>query len=140
MASMPLWTFVSESGRDVLKEWARKVRLPTWARARLDQKLDVVSQQPFETLIHTRLLAGPIAKQRHIYKLRVDGATAVRVMLCRGPLLGESGHTLLEGALERDRRLTPPDAPERAARNREKVISDPAHRRKPYEPFGTADE
>ncbi|MEK7993365.1 MAG: hypothetical protein AAB403_06120 [Planctomycetota bacterium] len=140
MAWMPLWTFVSESGRDVLKEWAREARLATRVRARLDQKLDVLRRQSFEILIHTHLLAGPIAKQLHIYKLRVDGQVAVRVMLCRGPLPGEPGYTLLAGALERDRRLTPADAPERATRNRDKVISDPVHRRKPYERFGTTDD
>jgi hypothetical protein len=139
MLRMPLWTFVSESGRDVLREWANEIRLPTRLRARLDQKLDVLCTQPFASVIHSSLLAGPIAKQRHIYKLRVNESMALRPLLCKGPLSGEAGYTLLLGAVERDRKLVPGDAPERASRNRELVILDPQHRRKTHERFGEAD-
>ena len=139
MTSMALWTFVSESGRDVLKEWADDARLPTRVRALVDQKMTVLQQQPFESLIHTNLLAGPIAKQRHIYKLRVNGSVAVRILLCRGPLSGEFAYTLLLGAVERDRLLVPNNAPERAAHHRDLIIADPARRRKRHEPFGTGD-
>jgi hypothetical protein len=140
MSSTALWTFVSEGGRDVLRDWAKEVRLPTRVRALVDQKVNVLRQQPFETVIHTHLLAGPIAKQHHIYKLRVNGSVAVRLMLCRGPLVGESGYTLLLGAVERDSNLVPADAPERATRNRTVVLGDPVHRRKEHESFGTADD
>ena len=102
--NIALWTFVSESGREVLRDWANRIGLPTLVRAQLDQKLDVLRQQPFDVVIHTHLLA-PVGKQRHIYKLRVNGKVAARPMLCRGPLANESAYTLLVGAVERDGRL-----------------------------------
>jgi hypothetical protein len=135
---MTLWTFVSESGRDMLADWAGELRLPTRVRAAIDQKADVLRQQPFEILIHTNLLAGPIAKQRHIYKLRVNGDIAVRLMLCKGPLERDDGYTILLGAVERDGKLVPADAPERASLNRELVLKSPRERRKFYERLGKA--
>jgi hypothetical protein len=134
--NMFLWTFVSETGRDALLEWASEIRLPTRVRAIVDQKLDVLRQQPFETIIHTNLLAGPIAKQGHIYNLQINREVTVRLMLCRGPLSADVGYTLLLGAVERDGRLVPAEAPEMATRNRELVVTDPDRRRKPYERFG----
>jgi hypothetical protein len=124
-----LWAFFSERGRDTVMAWADRERLPTRVRAVLDQKCDVLRCQPFECVVHSKLLAGPIA--RHIYKLRLNGAIAVRIMLCRGPFDGEVAYTLLEGAVERDGKLVPRDAPDRAVRNRLTLIDDP-HRRKEH--------
>lgn len=101
----------------------------------MDQKVLVLRQQPFEIVLHTHLLA-PIAT--HIYKLRVNGTVAVRLMLCRGPVVGEEGYTILVGATERDRKLFPRDAPHQASRNRGLVIRDPAHRRKEHETFAAS--
>jgi hypothetical protein len=131
--SITLWTFLSESGRDTLQEWSDGARLPTRVRALMDQKLDVLRCQPFEAVIHSKLLAGPIAQ--HIYKLRLNGIVAVRIMLCRGPLLGDVGYTMLVGAVERDGKLVPRDAPERAGRNRAIVLERPKERRKVHDRF-----
>jgi hypothetical protein len=132
--SVSLWDFVSHRGRDEVREWARSIRMPIHVRAVLDQKLDVLRQQPLDLVLHTHLLAGPIGK--HIYKLRVNGTVAVRLMLCQGPMPGEAGYTLLCGATERDRHLIPRDAAEQARRNRGLILADPQHRRRPHEPFG----
>ena len=135
MLPLVLWTFVSMTGRDVLGEWASSIRMPKATRAKLDQALDRLGQLPFEKAIHTHLLA-PVARERHIYKLRVNGHVAVRIMLCRGPLRAEDAYTLLVGAVERDGRLDPPDAPRKAANRLEEVLRHPSERRKLYEGLG----
>lgn len=124
-----LWAFTSKGGRDIVSEWVNAVRLPTRVRAVLDQKCDVLRCQPFESVVHSKLLAGPIAK--HIYKLRLNGTIAVRIMICRGPVAEEIEYTLLEGAVERDGKLVPRDAPDRASRNRLTLLAHP-HRRKEH--------
>jgi hypothetical protein len=131
-----LWTFVTESQRDALRDWAHGLRLQTPVRAKLDRKLDMLQQQTFEILLHTKVVSGPILKD--IYKLRVNGEVAARIMFCRGPLPRDEGYTLLAGAEERNWKLEPLDAPERASHRRELVLKDPEHRRKPYERFGKA--
>jgi hypothetical protein len=130
-----LWTYVHSSAEpDVLHAWADSERLPSHVRALIDQKLRVLQQQPLELVRHTHLLSGPVGK--HIYKLRVNGTVAVRLMLCRGPRAGEAGYTILACALERDRQLVPRDVIERAERHRDRVLEDPDGKRRPYEALG----
>jgi len=125
-----LWTFVSSVGRDLLVEWAENSRLPTKVRAQLDQKLDVLRQHSFDSVAHSKLLAGPVAP--HVYKLRVNGTIAVRILLCRGPVTVEIEYTLLQGAIEKDGRLDPRDAATRACSHRAEVLRAPALHRKDH--------
>lgn len=134
MSVTVLWTFVA-NGRDVSQEWANGLRLALAIRARLDQALDRLCQLPFEAVLHTHLLA-PMGKHKHILKLRVNGQVAVRILLCRGPLDGETAYTLLVGAVERDWQLEPRDAPEKASSRREQVLAEPTLKRKLHERFG----
>ena len=135
MTDVRIWTFVTVNSRDALSEWADHVRLPTRERALLDQKLDVLQSLPFEVVINTKLLAGPLTGVAHIYKLRVNASLAVRIMLCRGPVSGELCYTLLDGAIERGGKLDPPQAPRRASERRTLVIEAPQQRRKRHEGF-----
>ena len=112
-----LWDFCSLAGRNLLRDWAEGENLSARDRAVLDQKLDRLSQIDFGLARGTNLLHGPVNKKLHIYKIRAMGDKAMRPLLCRGPLAVEEEYTLLEGALERDGKWDPRDAPDRAAAN-----------------------
>jgi hypothetical protein len=135
-----IWNFIGAGGHDVMLEWADALHLDPGVRAKLDGALegalDRLRRQGFDILLHTNAVAGPIMND--IYALRVNGPVAARVLFCRGPLPGEDAFTLLAGAVEQGRKLSPADAPENAARNRELALKEPAHRRKLYDGFGKA--
>jgi len=120
-----LWDFLSARGENVILRWVKDDRLTVSDRAKLNQKLDRLSQVEFSLAIDTKLLAGPIHKD--IYKLVIHGDVMLRPMLCRGPVdpLGE--YTLLLGAVETGGKL-PKGSKEKAAENREAVLSDPSRR------------
>ncbi len=131
---MTLWDFLGPHKENMIRRWADKERLTARDRGKLEAKLVVLSGLDFPTAWQTKLLDGPIHKQRHVYKLVVHGTVMLRPMLCRGPIHNDSECTLLLGAKEVGRRLQPEDAPERAERNRQTVIQDP-NRRGPHEPL-----
>jgi hypothetical protein len=131
MAELTLWDFLSARGENVILRWVKDARLTTRDRAALNQKLDRLRQMDFDLAIGTKLLAGPIEKQRHIYKLVIHGDVMLRPLLCRGPIDPQTEYTLLLGAIERGGRL-PRDAPQQADDNRLSVLDDPS-RRTPHE-------
>jgi hypothetical protein len=126
-----LWDFLSSRGENVMLRWVKDARLTPRDRAVLNQKLDRLRQMDFDLAIGTKLLAGPIEKQRHIYKLVIHGDVMLRPLLCRGPIDPETEYTMLLGAIERGGRL-PRDAPQQAEDNRLTVVDDPS-RRDPHE-------
>lgn len=111
----------------MILRWAKDTRLTTRDRAALNQKLDRLHQLDFDLAIGTKLLAGPIAKQRHIYKLVIHGDVMLRPLLCRGPIDPETEYTLLLGAIERGGKL-PKEAPQHAEENRLIVLKDLSRR------------
>jgi hypothetical protein len=127
MAEFTLWDFVSARGENMILRWAKDVRLTTRDRAVLNQKLDRLRQMDFDLAIGTKLLAGPVEKQRHIYKLVIHGDVMLRPLLCRGPIDPETEYTLLLGAIEKGGRL-PKAAPQQANDNRITVLDDPSRR------------
>jgi hypothetical protein len=131
MAELTLWDFLSARGENVVLRWVKDERLTTRDRAALNQKLDRLRQMDFDLAIGTKLLAGPIEKQRHIYKLVIHGDVMLRPLLCRGPIDPQTEYTLLLGAIERGGKL-PRDAPPQADDNRLSVLDDPS-RRTPHE-------
>jgi hypothetical protein len=100
-----LWDFLDGTGRNAITEWGRQQTKRD--QARLDQKLDRLAQMDFELAIGTKLLAGSINKQKHIYKVRIHGDVQLRPMLCRGPRDVHGEYTLLLGAIEKGSVLTP---------------------------------
>lgn len=82
----------------------------------------------FENLWATRVLNGPIAKTKHIYKLRVQTNVAMRPLLCRGPIENLKEYTLLFGAFEKGGSLALSDV-RRAEENRAAILNDPVNRR-----------
>jgi hypothetical protein len=132
-----LWDFLgSDPGREnLIQRWARKAKLSHRDRGLLNAKLDFLERMGFDLVHGTRLLAGPVNKQRHIYKLVAHGDVMLRPMLCKGPPEHRSGEvTLLEGAIEKDWELHPPDAAERATKNRLEIDRD-GRRRGAHERF-----
>ena len=73
-------------------------------------------------------LAGPLRGSPHVYKIRVNGNVAARLLLCKGPIQMETEYTLLMGAFERDDEL-PEGILERAESLRQEVIANPNERR-----------
>lgn len=127
-----LWDFTSVHGRNLIAGWASN--LSSRDRAFLDEKLDFLCGIEFEVAIRLKAVAGPLRGNNHIYKLRAHGQVQMRPMLCRGPRDNNSELTLLEGAIERNGRLHPSDAPDRASRNREELKQD-FRRRIPHARF-----
>jgi hypothetical protein len=130
-----VWDFLGPDRENLIQRWARKVKLSHRDRALLNSKLDILERIGFELAHGTKMLAGQVNKQRHIYKLVVHGDVMLRPMLCKGPPEHCSDEvTLLEGAIEKDWKYHPPDAPERAARNRLEIERD-SRRRGTHERF-----
>jgi hypothetical protein len=130
-----VWDFLGPDRENLIQRWARKVKLSHRDRALLNSKLDFLERMGFDLAHGTKLLGGPVNKQGHIYKLVVHGDVMLRPMLCKGPpehRLDEV--TLLEGAIEKDWKYHPPDAPERAAKNRLEIERD-GRRRGAHERF-----
>ena len=141
VSGMLIWDFQS-ADRNLIIEWADRIRLGKRDRALLDQKLDALSALRFELATHTKLVAGPLnnSADKHIYKLRVSGSIMIRIMMCRGPLDGESACTLLAGATERDSRLDPGNAPVTASERRKQILTDPGKYRRQHERFSAGQQ
>jgi len=130
-----VWDFLGPDRENLIQRWARKVKLSHRDRALLNSKLDILERIGFDLALGTKMLAGQVNMQRHIYKLVVHGDVMLRPMLCKGPPEHRSDEvTLLEGAIERDWKYHPPDAPERAAKNRLEIERD-SRRRGTHERF-----
>jgi hypothetical protein len=102
---MKLWDFLEERGRNLITEWGRQQT--TRDQAKLDQKFDRLEQIDFMLASGTKLLVGPIDKQKHIYKMKIRGDVQLRPMLCKGPADKDNEYTLLVGAIEKGSKLTP---------------------------------
>ena len=94
-----------------MQDWADSLPMQRRDRGRLDSKVDMLTiagdQLPPGLLQNTRC--------RHIMELAVNGQVALRPMLCRGPgpFSVQSEFTFLCGAVERDVKYVPLDAPEK---------------------------
>lgn len=117
---MKLWDFMDEKGRNVITEWGKQQT--TKDRAKLDQKFDRLSQIDFALAHGTKLLVGPIDKQKHIYKMKITGDVQLRPMLCRGPVDKDHEYTLLIGAIEKGSKLSP--TPADAEKHRVALLND----------------
>jgi hypothetical protein len=114
----------TKDGLNRFKEWMLTLQKPDLAR--LSRKLRALEDNgPY---LGPKLLAGPIKHHANIYKIIVNGRVALRPLLCRGPIDMEREFTLLNGAVERDRRFVPANAPEVAEERRQEVITDPSLR------------
>ena len=121
-----LWDFVKVNGRNDIQEWVEA--LSKADRIRLEHKLDYVAATEFSLVLKTKALAG-VKHHGHIYKLRVMRESALRLMMCQGPIDMPGELTLLLGAEERDFKYVPRDAPALALERRDEVKKNPEQRR-----------
>jgi hypothetical protein len=119
-----LYDFVDNRGQSVIRTWISDEGLTRRDIGQLNQKLDMLRTSGFD--LHPNLLAGPIGKQKHIYKLRVHAQRMLRPMLCKGPFEMDSEFTLLLGAIEINFKLD--RDPVEATRNREALLVDKTRR------------
>jgi hypothetical protein len=130
-----LFDFKNSSDENVLQYWADRLPLQKRDRGRLDSKIDMLKRVgdnlPPKLLQPTRA--------RHIMEIAVNGQVALRVLLCRGPIVMKNEFTFLFGATEKDRKYNPKNSPERADRNRDDLILNPSQRCK-HERFNKSSE
>ena len=122
--------FVDNKGRNAMQLWATDRGLTKRDRGQLNQKTDMLQLNGFA--LHPNLLAGPIHKQKHVYKLIVHGQRMLRPMLCKGPFDMNAEFTFLLGAIEINFRLD--EDPCEATTRREILLNDRS-RRKPHERY-----
>lgn len=77
-----------------------------------------------DTSLLPGLMAGPIKRFPHLYKLQAGGKVRLRPLLCRGPFDAEVELTLLAPATERDGQFEPLNAPTQADNHRLEIIAD----------------
>jgi hypothetical protein len=115
-----LFDYLDSHGRNVMQDWADNLPMQKRDRGRLDSKIDMLAiagdDLPPGLLQNTRC--------RHIMEIAVNGQVALRPMLCRGPFAMQREFTFLFGAVERDRKYEPKDAPERGEANRLDLLAD----------------
>lgn len=127
-----LYDFMNMKGENEFKEWTKN--LETRERAKLNEKLDKL-QQHGDGLFPEILTGTPVAG---IQKIRVKGKVQLRPLLCKGPLLDETGqiedaYTLLMGAKEIGDKWSPPTAPEKANKKKQEVVDSRGTRRCDHE-------
>jgi hypothetical protein len=90
----------------------------------LDSKLNMLTASGMD--LPPKLIAGPIKKTGHIYKLIIHADVMLRPMFCKGPFDMDREFTLLTGAVEVQFKLTP--GPEVAVENRGILLGDKKRR------------
>jgi hypothetical protein len=117
-----LYDFIDERERNIIEEWRNG--LTQRSKGQLDAKVNMLATAGME--LPPKLLAGPIKKTGHIYKLIIHADVMLRPMFCRGPFSMETEFTFLVGAKEIQGVLTPD--PSVAVTHREILIKTPKRR------------
>lgn len=131
--------------RDIMGQWKvylylaglrRDNAIKVWLK---DEAVSVAQTAAFQDKIDTLEKSGPdmvpgfiseTPVAANIYKMKIKGNKGMkqlRPMCCRGPF-GPNEYTILMGAVEKDRKLIPADAKERAQDNRKELIADRSRR------------
>jgi len=118
-----LYDFVDEGGESVISSW--RSGLTPRSTAQLDSKLHMLEISGPN--LGPKLLAGPIKKTKHIYKLIIHADVMLRPMLCKGPFEMNTEFTLLIGAKEIQGKLIP--GHESAVENRATLLADRRRRK-----------
>lgn len=107
--------------------WLKDEKVSRAQTAVFQDKLDTLERSGPE-MVSGFISETPVAKD--IYKMKIrgnKGMKQLRPMCCRGPF-GPNEYTILFGAVERDRKLVPGNAKERARENLELLKADPTRR------------
>lgn len=130
-----LFDYKDSNGENIVQYWADRVPVQKKDRGRLDSKIDMLERAGDS--LPPKLLQS--TKARHIMEITVNGQVALRVLLCRGPIVMKNEFTFLFGATEKDRKYNPKDALKRSDRNRTDLILNPNQRCK-HEQFNKSSE
>lgn len=122
-----LYDYRDKRSRNPIKEWCEQLQKPDLAR--MNQRMDILAEKGKDFCPG---LAGPLHGSPHLYKIKVNGRVAARMILCKGPIEMEGEYTFLLGAFERDDEL-PAGTLETAEAFRQEVILDPNQRRTRHE-------
>ena len=118
-----LYDFVDDADKSVIASW--RDGLTVRSKAQLDHKLHMLEISGSN--LPPKLLAGPIKKTGHIYKLIIHADVMLRPMLCKGPFEMDTEFTLLIGAKEIQGKLIP--GPETALANRAILLTNRRRRK-----------
>lgn len=119
-----LYDFTDNRSESVLSVWGRDAGLTGRDRGALNLKIDLLEMHGSD--LPPKMLAGPINKQRHVYKLIIHADKMLRPMLCRGPFDMDAEFTFLLGAIERNGKLD--RDPSAATANREILLREKGRR------------
>lgn len=122
-----LYDYRDRRNQNPVRAWCRSLQKPDLAR--MNQRIDLLGEKGKDLCPG---LAGPLHGSPHLYKIKVNGRVAARMILCKGPIDMEAEYTLLLGAFERDDEL-PDGVLEIAEAYRQEIILDPANRRTLHE-------
>ncbi len=117
-----LYDFTDVNGESVIEPW--REGLTKRSKGALDTKLHMLEVSGMD--LPPKLLAGPIKKTGHIYKLVIHADVMLRPMFCKGPFEMETEFTLLTGAIEVQWKLIPD--PEVAVQFRNILLGDAKRR------------
>ena len=121
--SWTVYDYRDHRGQNPVRQWCERLEKPDLAR--MNKKIDLLETNGMDLCPG---LAGPLHGSPHLYKIKINGSVAARLLLCKGPVRMETEYTLLVGAFERDDKL-PEGTLETAESYRQDVIRDPAKRR-----------
>jgi len=128
MEQWRVYFYLGGQRRDnVVKAWLEKERVPLAQIAAFQDKIDTLEESG-PAMVPGFISETPVAKD--IYKMKIKGNKGMkqlRPMCCRGPF-GSNEYTVLVGAVEKDGRLIPADAKERAQQNLKALKADPTRR------------
>ncbi len=125
-----LYDYVDNRGRNDIKAWTQS--LEKTQRMKLNSKLDMFEK--FGSHLPPKLYSD--TPLHHIKKIRSRGQVELRLLLSKGPIDNNKEFTLLLGAIEKNYKLEPRDAFERAERRRQEIMENPKIRRCLHEPVG----
>jgi hypothetical protein len=113
---------VDSRGQNDILAWCN--RLQKMEKIRLIKRMDTLAESGHDLCPG---LVGPVHGSPHLYKIKVNGSVAVRMLLCKGPVNKDTEYTFLLGAFERDDEL-PVGAIEAAELRRTEILNDEERR------------
>jgi len=114
---------------NIIKAWLKDESVQFKQIVAFQEKIDTLEQSGPD-MVPGFISDTPVAKE--IYKMKIKGNKGLkqlRPMCCRGPF-GQNEYTVLVGAIEKDNKLIPSNAKERAQTNLITFKADPTRRRR----------
>lgn len=122
-----LYDYRDQRGTNPVREWCEQLQKTDLAR--MNQRIDLLGEKGKDFCPG---LAGPLHGSPHLYKIKINGSVAARLLICKGPMSMETEYTLLLGAFEKDDEL-PEGTLNTAESYRQAIILNPRDRRGQHE-------